>query len=118
MLNKSNPIDPNHISTGEEPKEQNSKFNLSKFDFDLYHEEDNKAETVIRIKRVSMPNKGEKWKVMTDNKVTFVVEGLKLSKKEREFLRTVEGLNFLIAQFKQGIKSFNSLKNEIKKNLK
>jgi hypothetical protein len=118
MLNKNNSIDPSHISQSEEPKEQNSKFNLSKFDFDLYHEEDDKAETVIRIKRVSMPNKGEKWKVMTDNKVTFVVEGAKLSKKEREFLRTVDGLNFLIAQFKQGIKSFNSLKNEIKKNLK
>jgi hypothetical protein len=118
MLNKNNPTDPTTSSQGEEYKEQNSKFNLSKFDFDLYHDEDNKAETVIRVKRVSLPNKGEKWKVMTDNKVSFVVEGAKLSKKEREFLRTIDGLNFLIAQFKSGIKSFNSLKNEIKKNLK
>lgn len=118
MLNKNNSNDPNTPSQGEDFKEQNSKFNLSKFDFDLYHEEDNKAETVIRVKRVSMPNKGEKWKVMTDNKVSFVVEGAKLSKKEREFLRTVDGFNFLLAQAKSGIKSFNSLKNEIKKNLK
>lgn len=118
MLNKNNSTDPNSTSQGEEFKEQNSKFNLSKFDFDLYHEEDDKSETVIRVKRVSMPNKGEKWKVMTDNKVSFVVEGSKLSKKEREFLRTVEGFNFLLAQAKIGIKSLNALKNEIKKNLK
>lgn len=118
MSNKNNSIDPNQFSQSEEPKEQNSKFNLSKFDFDLYHEEDDKAETVIRIRRVSMPNKGEKWKIFENNKAMFVVEGTKLTNKEKEFLRTVDGLNFLIAQFKQGIKSFNSLKNEIKKNLK
>lgn len=118
MLNKNNPNNPNTSSQGEEQKDQNSKFNLSKFDFDLYHEEDNKAETVIRIKRVSMPNKGEKWKIFENNKVMFVVEGSKLTNKEKDFLRTVDGLNFLITQFKGGIKSFNSLKNEIKKNLK
>lgn len=118
MSNKNIPADPNTFSQGEEYKDQHSKFNLSKFDFDLYHEEDDKAEKVIRIKRVSMPNKGEKWKIFENNKVMFVVEGTKLTNKEKEFLRTVDGLNFLIAQYKSGIKSFNSLKNEIKKNLK
>lgn len=118
MLNKNNSIDPNTHSQGEEHKDQNSKFNLSKFDFDLYHEEDDIAEKVYRVKRVSMPNKGEKWKLLENNKVIFVVEGTKLTNKEREFLRTIDGFNFLITQFKQGIKSFNSLKTEIKKNLK
>jgi hypothetical protein len=65
-----------------------------------------------------MPNKGEKWKIFEDNKVMFVVEGTKLTNKEKEFLRTIDGVNFLITQYKQGIKSFNSLKNEIKKKLK
>lgn len=102
----------------EEVKDQNTKYNLSKFEYDLYHEEDDVAEKVIRVKRVSMPNKGEKWKIFEDNKVMFVVEGTKLNNKEKEFLRTVDGVNFLISQFKGGIKSFNSLKNEIKKKLK
>ena len=58
------------------------------------------------------------WKIFEDNKVMFIVEGAKLTNKEKDFLRTVDGVNFLIAQYKQGIKSFNSLKNEIKKKLK
>lgn len=102
----------------EEFKDQNQKYNLSKFEFDLYHEEDDKVEKVIRVKRVSMPNKGEKWKIFEDNKVMFVLEGTKLTNKEKEFLHTVDGVNFLIAQYKAGIKSFNSLKNELKKKLK
>jgi hypothetical protein len=106
------------VTSSEESKDSNAKYNLSKFEYDLYHEEDDKAEKVIRVKRVSMPNKGEKWKIFEDNKVMFVVEGTKLNNKEKDFLRTVDGVNFLIAQYKAGIKSFNSLKNEIKKKLK
>lgn len=118
MLNKNSSIDTNTHSQGEEHKEQNSKFNLSKFDFDLYHEEDDVAEKVYRVKRVSMPNKGEKWKIMIDNKVAFVIEGNKLSKKERDFLVTVDGFSFILAQAKLGIKSLNSFRTELKKNIK
>jgi len=112
------PPPPTPPPPGEESKDPNLKYNLSKFEYDLYHEEDDKAEKVIRVKRVSMPNKGEKWKIFEDNKVMFIVEGTKLTNKEKEFLRTADGLNFLIARYKQGIKSFNSLKTEIKKKLK
>lgn len=102
----------------EEFRDQNSKYNLSKIEMDLYHEEYDVAEKVISVKRVSLPNNGVKWKISENNKVMFVVEGSKLTKKEREFLQTADGFNFLIAQFKAGIKSFNALKVEIKKKLK
>lgn len=105
-------------STPEEHKDQNSKYNFGKFEYDLYHEEDDVSLPVVRVKHVSMPNKGERWKIFEDNKVVFVVEGAKLNNKEKEFLRGIDGVNFLIAQHKQGIKSFNSLKGEIKKRLK
>lgn len=108
----------NSHAQSDEFKDQNLKYNLSKFEYDLYHEEDDVAEKVIRIKRVAMPNKGEKWKVFEDSKVIFIIEGTKLTNKEKEFLRTVDGVNFLLAQYKQGLKSINSLKAEIKKNLK
>lgn len=118
------PTLPNNLETtsGTTPsvaiEEKSDKFyGLSKFDHDLYKEEDDVAEKVIRVKRVSMPNKGEKWKIFEDSKVAFIVEGNKLNNKEKDFLRTVDGVNFLIAQFKQGIKSFNSLKTEIKKKI-
>src|SRR5208282_6942634 len=72
----------------EDFKDANLKYNLSKFEYDLYHEEDDVSEKVIRVKRVSMPNKGEKWRIFEDNKVMFTIEGTKLNNKEKDFLRT------------------------------
>lgn len=102
----------------EEIKDSTAKHTLSKFEYDLYHEEDDVSLPVIRVKRVNLPNKGERWRIFEDNKVMFTVEGTKLTNKEKDFLRTIDGVNFLIAQYKQGIKSFNALKTEIKKKLK
>ena len=98
----------------EDFKDQNLKYNLSKFEYDLYHDEDNVAEKIIRVKRYSLPNDGERWKIFEDNKVMFVIEGAKLTKKEKAFLRTVDGVSFLISQYKNGINSFNHLKTEMR----
>jgi|ERR1700722_5716614 len=97
---------------------QNVKNVLSKFDFDLFKEEEDVVEKVVRVKRVSLPNKGERWKILENNKAVFIVEGSKISKKEKEFLRSIDGFNFLIAQAKLGIKSLNKLKVELKKLVK
>lgn len=95
-----------------------SKHTLNKFEYDLYHEEDDLAFKVIRVKHINLPNKGDKWKIMEDNKNIFIIEGSKLTKKEKDFLKTVDGMNFLIKESKLGIKSINYLKIEIKKHLK
>jgi len=113
IMNKS--TDPTVTPITEEVKDQNSKYSLSKFDDDLYHEEDDVANKVIRVKRVSMPNNNEKWKITSDNKLIFTIEGTKISKKEREYLQTVDGFNFILSQAKVGIKSLNSFKVELKK---
>lgn len=118
MTNKG-PSDQSSITPAtEEFKEAGAKHTLSKFEYDLYHEEDDVAEKVIRVKRVSMPNKGEKWKVMIDNKLIFVIESTKISKGEREYLQTAEGFNFILSQSKLGIKSLNSFRAELKKIIK
>lgn len=104
-------------SITDEMKDQNNKYNLNKFEFDLFNEEKNVPQKVIRVKRVSLPNKGEKWKFFEDNKNVFTIDGEKLTNKEKEFLRTADGINFLLLQYKEGIKSFNSLKQEIKKKI-
>lgn len=101
----------------EEFKDSNVKYVLSKFEHDLYKEEEDIVEKVIRVKRFNLPNKGERWKIFEDTKVVFVIEDAKLTNKEKEFLRSAVGFTFLIAQYKVGIKSFNALKNEIKKAL-
>jgi hypothetical protein len=121
MITTKSVSDPNSNSpsgTPEDFKDPALKGNLSKFDYDLYKEEDDISEKVIRVKRMSMP-KCEKWRIFEDNKAILTIEGTKLNNKEKEFLRTVEGVNFLISQFKSGnIRSFNALKKEIKKKVK
>jgi len=109
MTNK--PVDP---AVENEFKDQNLKYNLSKFEYDLFHEEDDIAEKIIRVKRYSLPNNGERWKIFEDSKVMFVLEGTKLTKKEKAFLRTADGISFLIFQYKNGINSFNHIKTEIR----
>lgn len=104
-------------SITEEFKESGSKHVFSKHEHDLFDEDRDVAEKVIRIKRVSASNKDEKWKIFEDNKVVFVIDGDKLSNKEKSFLRSVDGFNFLILKYKSGIKSFNFLKSEIKQKL-
>lgn len=106
------------MQMSDEFKDQNFKYNLSKFEYDLYHDEDDIVEKVIRVKRFSLPNNGEKWKIFEDNKAMYIVEGAKLTKKEREFLRSIDGITFLVQQYKSGINSFNHLKTELRKRIK
>jgi hypothetical protein len=107
----------NSEGIGEEFKNQIMK-PLSKFDYDLYHEEDDVAFPIVRVKRIGLPNNGERWKIFKGNTVLMVIEGGKLTKKERGFLRSVEGVNFLINQFKINLLSFHGIKQEIKKEIK
>jgi hypothetical protein len=100
-------------------REQNIKYTLSKKDDDLYREENDIVGGVLRVKWVGLPNHGDRWKILNEqSKTLFVIEGSKLSKKERLFLRSIDGFNFLIAQFKGGLRSFNALKMAIKQKLK
>lgn len=99
-------------------RDGNSKHNLGNHDYDLFKEDDDVVNSVVRVKRVTLPNKGENWKIFKDNKVSEIIEGVKLSSKEREFLRTVEGVQFLMAYYKRGWKSFNNFRQEMKTNLK
>lgn len=96
---------------------QNNKHITNKYDYDLFLEENDIITSVIRVKRTGH-NETEKWKIMVDDVVSFVLEGNKISKKERDFLRTLDGVNFLIAQAKSGIKSFNKLREAIKEKIK
>lgn len=87
---------------------------LSKSDYDLFFDEKNIVERIIRIKRSDTKIKGERWKIFADEEVVFVLDGTKISKKDREYLRTPEGFSFLIGQFKNGLKSVDGLKKALK----
>lgn len=91
------------------------KHTFSKFDYDLFDEEKYVVEKVIRVKRIASANKNERWNIFENNKIVFVLEGSKVSKKEKEYLRTPNGFSFLICQGKTGIKSLAGLRKELKK---
>jgi hypothetical protein len=91
---------------------------FNRYDYELYDEEQNLVEKVFRVKKSASSSKSEKWRIHCNNEVILTIEGTKLSKKEKIFLRTANGFNFLIAQTKVGIKSFNKLKIELKKVVK
>lgn len=111
---KTNTTERTTNNQGENFKDSSSKYGLSKFDYDLYKEEDDVALPVIRAKYFSLPNRGDRWKIFENTKVVFIIEGSKISKKEREFLKTVDGLNFILTQAKAGIKSLNGFRKELK----
>lgn len=89
---------------------------LGKLEYDLFKEADDKVESMLRVKR-SGSDESEKWKISEDKTVVYTLEGPRLSSKEREFLRTPEGMQLLIKLHKteQKIKSISFLKSEIRK---
>jgi hypothetical protein len=90
------------------------KHNHSKIENDFFDDTKYIKEKIIRVKRIIF-GKNERWKIFEDNKVIFIVEGLKISKLEKEFLRTIDGCQFLIFQGKNGIKSLHGLRKELRR---
>lgn len=90
----------------------------SRLDLELFDDAKATPAPVIRVKRSSTPSKGERWKVLRDEELLFVIEGEKLSKKEREFLRSLEGVSFLTGQVKLKVNSLSKLKLALKTHLK
>src|SRR5579859_300039 len=107
----------NEDNYGSELKKEQSFEKSSKFDFELYKAEDDKVERVIRVKKSLMPNNGVKWKIFINEEVRFTIASSSISKKERSFLQTLEGFNFIISHTKQGFKSLNHFRKEMKKQL-
>ena len=81
---------------------------------ELFKDEDNVKHILISVKRRAGRN-GENWEICENGKSVLKLPGEKLSTKEKEYLRTVDGVQFLIAGYKQGWKSFNKFKQGLKK---
>lgn len=95
--------------------------NLLKKDNELFNEEDYIVNTVVHARRISL-KKGEDWEILENNRVVLVMKGTRFTNSEKEFLRSVEGMKFLINEYKSGNKSVVKIKNNLenfnKNNLK
>jgi hypothetical protein len=99
-------------------KTQINKLTLSKIEDDLYKEDSDVVMPVIRVKHIALPNKGDRWRIFSDDKQVIVIEGIKLNKTERAYLCSLDGVSFLIAQVKAGARSFNGIKLALKQRMR
>ena len=94
-----------------------SKFILNKLDNELFDEEENVKHLLFNVKRISKKNE-ENWEIRLNNKIVFTLKGKNFNVAENNFLKTVEGLNFIILQCKQGVKSTSKFKEKLKSFMK
>lgn len=113
----------NHISDGNfnftEEREFKSNPVAAKSFFDLFKDEEALVPApLIRAKHFKTADKTDRWRIYKDSKVIFTLEGAKLLKKERDFLRTVDGVRLLLEQGKTQLISVSSLKKAIRERRK
>lgn len=81
---------------------------------DLFDEDSHIAHKVLRVKRVSLPQHGENWEVLEDNRVVLTLKGVRLTKREKSILYTIEGIKLLMDEYKSGNKSIAKIKRLLK----
>jgi len=90
-------------------------FHQLKADNELFQEEDYVPQTLINVKRVTSKRETkEDWVIYQDKKIVLRLKGNRFSTKEKQFLRTVDGMKFIISEYKNGLKSINAFKNKLK----
>lgn len=85
-------------------------------DNELFKDEDDIIEKVITVKRVNTSKKIEDWKILEGKETVKILKGYRFTKKQREFFRSLNGSRFILEGYKQGWKSVNKFKEELKKN--
>lgn len=105
--------DDNYFSEKEESENKYSSFIL-KCDNELFNDKDNISHRIINVKRVNL-RKGEDWEIKENNKTVLLMKGTRFTTAEKDFLRSVEGMKFIVASYKSGFKSVVKIKEELKK---
>jgi len=95
--------------------EQSSKGTFLKQDSELFNDEDDIPGQVVMVKRITKPS--ENWQVYVDKKEYLLLRGTRFTSAEREFLRSVQGILFVIDGTKRGWKSVSEFKRQIQDKL-
>lgn len=85
-------------------------------DHDFFDEEASKViSQVISVKRIKRSKNKENWQILLNGKLVLLLKGERFTNQEKEFLRTVEGVKFLLASYKKGLQSVVKIKQELKR---
>lgn len=93
-----------------------SKFSQSgtlRNDFELFDDDSYIPQDLISVRRIAY-NKKEDWKILKNKETALVLKGARFTKKEKEFLRTKEGVSFIIKGYKNGWRSVSEFKRQLK----
>lgn len=96
-------------------KDKGPKLSFIKQETELFDDSSYVAHDIINARRIALPKGGEDWEILKNKRIVFVLKGLRFTKKEREFLRTPQGMLFIINGYKQGWKSISEFKRQVKK---
>ena len=81
---------------------------------ELFDDKSHIVHKLISVKRVGLPKNGENWEVLEDNRVVFTLKGVRITNKEKILLRTVEGIQLLMTEYKTGNISVASIRRKLK----
>ena len=90
-------------------------FQSLRVDNELFKDDSYIPNTIINVKRIKLPKNGEDWEILENNKVKLTLKGIRFTAAERSFFHTIEGMRFLIEQYKLGAKSVLKIKEALKK---
>jgi len=114
-MNKYKDSSEDTISYSEGNGNQLKYFNASlKYNNEFYKDEDNIEQKIINVRREKL-RKGEDWEILENKKVVLILKGIRFNNKEKEFFRTVDGINFIMNGWKNGWDSILKFKSEVKK---
>ena len=107
-------VDDEDYQSNSGKKDRLPSFSSLRLNNELYDEEENIPHPSIRARRVSLPKNGENWEVVREGEVLFKIPGIRLNKKEKAYLRTAPGMNMLLAEYKEGTRSVQKIKEIIR----
>lgn len=83
---------------------------------ELFRDQDYVPHDMVSVKRIDL-NSGQDWQILLNKKTVLILNGSRFTSKERDFLGTVSGMNFIISGYKNGWKSVSEFKRQIKKRI-
>jgi hypothetical protein len=87
-------------------------------DHELFDDDDDIITKLINVKMVTFGNgKNEDWEILVNGKLALVLKGVRFTVRERKFLKTPQGMLFIIKGYKSGWKSVSEFKRQIQKAL-
>lgn len=90
-----------------------SQFGTLKNDLELFDDDSYVPQDLISVRRIAY-NKKEDWKIFKNKETVMVLKGARFTKKEKEFLRSKEGVSFIIKGYKDGWRSVSEFKRQLK----